>query len=1084
MGSEYAQFEAAVNAMQTANAASAQIELNRLISSEAGWRFGVEAVASQNDNVRFFGALSLHLSLAREPGPPSANLSDILYALLQALSIEKIPFVATKMGVALSALMFRTCPQHPLQTIANAIPPQSLASTATLLSLFSVFAQELASRTFATQSQRISVFENVRNDVPAVLNLIASVLESVDYSNPDIFKVKVEALKCVLAWGVVEKAIPVESMPKLLTLVIQHLQHEATFIPSCQVLAELLTFKDLLVHERTICDALIPVLTDGIVAGEFRRCIEEEDVETGHAICSLLSQVGESFPKYIVKNLGTSVHVLRLIEMVLRFTAFPGYYGIDEDISHLPDEFWYEIEESLTDDTVVPALPPQANSQRLELSTDPVTHEPVLHGDGVRIDGTRLATRFLNRGSGGNSWDMSGFPEGAVERVWGAAREIFAALVGVVRSKIERPKELDFAGWNQDMREKFRLYRMDKGETLLACNRILGKSIYDILIPLAIQQIEEISQGRGEDGQALESTLFCLKSIAEEVFINDTPHLHILFGDAIMGRISAFPPTFWRVRLTFCLLIGEQRHPSWLNKNPVYLLPVITFLMNSLNVNAPLTGAAVSSLEQVCSVCRKQLGGIAQNMLDAWERMKPGLSSNDRVRLIRSVSAILEPLSPQEQLPHLMTLTGSMIGEMRTTLAVLAASPTLLSQPPEVEVAERLLVRDLLRLLKGVCQGIQKSEGDDVDDEDVAENGAIVVENDEAVDSFALLDSEMKGRMGQLSGVVWETLGAVFQVFSTDEETIDIACSLIIMTLQTKIPIMFTPNPSTLANLLLQSFSSNHFAIQIRVFTILFQSVKQGSNASGEDMLVVGDSSNMVLEWVCARLCDLNSAIIPLLLGNGNPGAAMAEHSDIVEAYFKLLTRVLAKHPWAIIRLPESHQQALFGDLILTGLGLQERSSCSAVVDFVRDLVSFNTGRSHSSKRTMGSKSMNAESQESQEAQKCRDLLHGGVAVIGARLVRVLIMDIGGGLPTSMWPLIADLLHRIITHFPDDARGWVVECLREEGFPTVHCTNADKEDFVKGIMVAQMKAFKDLVKTFGLKCRNLHDTSYGSSIRV
>ncbi|TPX54394.1 hypothetical protein CcCBS67573_g09578 [Chytriomyces confervae] len=344
MGSEYAQFEAAVNAMQTANAASAQIELNRLISSEAGWRIGVEAVASRNDNMRFFGALSLHLSLAREPGPPSANLSEILYALLQALSIEKIPFVATKMGVALSALMFRTCPQHPLQTIANAIPPQSLASTATLLSLFSIFAQELASRTFATQSQRISVFENVRNDVPAILNLIASVLESVDYSNPDIFKVKVEALKCVLAWGVVEKAIPVEFM-----------------------------------HERTICDALIPVLTDGIVAGEFRRCIEEEDVETGHAICSLLSQVGESFPKYIVKNLGTSVHVLRLIEMVLRFTAFPGYYGIDEDISHLPDEFWYEIEESLTDDTVVPALPSQAYSPRLELSTDPVTHEPVLH---------------------------------------------------------------------------------------------------------------------------------------------------------------------------------------------------------------------------------------------------------------------------------------------------------------------------------------------------------------------------------------------------------------------------------------------------------------------------------------------------------------------------------------------------------------------------------------------------------------------------------------------------------------------------------------------------------------------------------
>ncbi|KAJ3063652.1 hypothetical protein HDU98_000546 [Podochytrium sp. JEL0797] len=842
-------------------------------------------------------------------------------------------------------------------------------------------------------------------------------------------------------------------MPTILSLVTEHVQYPPTFQLSCQVLAELLTYKDLLLHEKTVCEGLLPVLTGGIVYEEFKKCLEEEDTEVGRALCTLLSQLGESFPKYIVKNLGSSNEVLRLIEMMLRFTGFPGYYGVEEDFSHLPDEFWYELQESLMDDTVIP-LQPAHSGPRPDLTTDPVTHEPVIHGDAV-FDGTRIATRFLNRSSS-TGWDMSGFPEGSVDRIWGIAREVFAALVGVVRAKVERPKESEFQQWNLDMREKFRMFRVDKAETILACHRILGVQVYEMLVALVGQQISEIMAGRGEDGQALESTLYCIKSLAEELHVNDAPHLHLIFGDSIMGQISNQPATFWRVRLTFCLLIGEARHPNWLAKNPTHLLPVIKFLMNSLNVSPHVTTGAIHSLEQVCSVCRNQLGPLAKDMLDAWERLKNGLTSVDRIRLIRSVSSILEPLPPHEQLPHVMTLTGSMISEMRTALASLAVSPSLLTKPPEHEVAERMLVRDLLRLLKGVCQGIQKSDGgifvDDDDDDDPVTPTTPSTPSTPVSPGFQI-DAEMKANLTQLSNVIWETIGAVFHVFFEDEETIDIVCGLIAMTLDTSIPIMFTPTPSALAQVLETSFSKNQYPIVLRVLTLLIQSVTQNdyANSTNDTILCLGTKQD-VLAWVTQRVSTVNEITFRALVADGG----MSEHPDLVESYFKFITKVLLKHPWALIQQPQEHQHMLFGTLVLTGLGLQERSSCTAVFDFVRDLVSNRVvlgGAKKKKKVSAGSKAMQAETEETEEMERCREMLNGAVRSIGGPVIRILFSNLGSGLPTSMWPMIADLLHRFLHYFPNESREWVVSCLQVDGFPTKHCTKLDKEEFVKGMMV-------------------------------
>ncbi|KAJ3074942.1 hypothetical protein HDU99_001633 [Rhizoclosmatium hyalinum] len=94
--------------------------------------------------------------------------AGIQQALVRAISSESEAFVSTKMGVA-----------------------------------------ELVSHAFAANSHRAVVYESIRRDIPLVLGTIGEVLMANPDSN-DVITVKKDALKCILAWGAVEKGIPAE----------------------------------------------------------------------------------------------------------------------------------------------------------------------------------------------------------------------------------------------------------------------------------------------------------------------------------------------------------------------------------------------------------------------------------------------------------------------------------------------------------------------------------------------------------------------------------------------------------------------------------------------------------------------------------------------------------------------------------------------------------------------------------------------------------------------------------------------------------------------------------------------------------
>ncbi|KAK9711021.1 hypothetical protein K7432_008069, partial [Basidiobolus ranarum] len=114
------------------------------------------------------------------------------------------------------------------------------------------------------------------------------------------------------------------------------------------------------------------------------------------------------------------------------------------------------------------------------------------------------------------------------------ASMVFSKLVQILRQKIEYPSEEEWASWSKDVRDRFKIYRRDVGDTLINSYLVLHGEMLEYLLNLASTQLN--SDRAASHWQDLESTLFCLRSISEAVSSVD-PHITKLFGDEILGKL-------------------------------------------------------------------------------------------------------------------------------------------------------------------------------------------------------------------------------------------------------------------------------------------------------------------------------------------------------------------------------------------------------------------------------------------------------------------------------------------------------------------------------------------------------------------
>ncbi|KAJ2584435.1 hypothetical protein EV177_010077, partial [Coemansia sp. RSA 1804] len=149
---------------------------------------------------------------------------------------------------------------------------------------------------------------------------------------------------------------------------------------------------------------------------------------------------------------------------MLALSRFPGYHGIDEDISDQPLNFWYLLQEALVDYVY-------------ESEEDP---------------------ELAQKAAGAQT----------------LVKQVYVGLLRVLVSKCTYPPTDIWMDSDKEEKEKFISYRREVADALLNAYYVLREDMLSLLVDESINRMSVFSL---ESWQSLEAVLFSLKSIGEAV---------------------------------------------------------------------------------------------------------------------------------------------------------------------------------------------------------------------------------------------------------------------------------------------------------------------------------------------------------------------------------------------------------------------------------------------------------------------------------------------------------------------------------------------------------------------------------------
>ncbi|KAI8907149.1 armadillo-type protein [Gorgonomyces haynaldii] len=242
------------------------------------------------------------------------------------------------------------------------------------------------------------------------------------------------ALKALSSWIRFE-SFQLESVPDLAHILFQSLIESEEIEPQCDALIQLMSDNRLKTLERQVPMMLLQQLVSEPLQLKLKQGIQEEDEDLMFPLTRLLSQYGETFVKFIVKN-----HNLRevnlFLEMVFCCTMISPINN-SPDIPEITLYFWFLMEESLDS-----------------------TNE--------------LVNNQLDQ-------EQQSF-----------ARNIFMRLLQILVYQIRYPPDPILSQWSKEKRERFQQHRIDCGDTILQCYYHLQEQALEWAIQSMNQDIQEL----------------------------------------------------------------------------------------------------------------------------------------------------------------------------------------------------------------------------------------------------------------------------------------------------------------------------------------------------------------------------------------------------------------------------------------------------------------------------------------------------------------------------------------------------------------------------------------------------------------
>ncbi|VDB95428.1 unnamed protein product [Peniophora sp. CBMAI 1063] len=592
-------------------------------------------------------------------------------------------------------------------------------------------------------------------------------------------------------------------------------------------------------------------------------------------------------------------------------------------------------------------------------------------------------------------WDVEvpaedqAYQSGGEDGMMAVSKAVYAQLVRALRNKVRWPSGR--SGWTKDQVDKFNIYRRDVGDTLINAYYVVRE---DMLAFYLTDLSERLSSNGEPDWEEVEATLHCISSIQEALPVDKSEHLSRLFSGEILGRIPTAGHE--RVRRTALVLIGS--YASWFTTLPIgsqELLNAVGFVVNALPDQA-LCLPAANALRDLCDNNRVALAPHIVSFGELHASLA-GISDFEKAKVLQSIASVIQALPLDNQISPVEAIVSPVVSKL---FQALQASATMPDDSRTLTIAQ-------LQTLSGVAKGLTRAN--DVFDLD-----------DDGEEDPHITRARQDDRMVRLREKMLAAIRAIIEVWSTDAGVSDAISDLFksITALPSDNTLISLP-AIPLLELVCQAARKGLTAIWLSLANVLVIQLNPTTPFKTLRPTVASAAVDIVRNFTVA-LVETTLALL------GMPGR-MEENPDIVQEFFHFLEKVSHHFVTVFFQLSQAMLDSLMACAI-TSLSLPERYSLVASAGFLGSLIN----RAHGN-------------------DELGDNRHFIVQRHGPALMRSLLLGFAGSAPKSTVANLGELFNTLITKYPGESRGWIMQVLYGEDFAQSRVDTQGKEAFVKAV---------------------------------
>ncbi|KAJ1968875.1 hypothetical protein IWQ62_000977 [Dispira parvispora] len=1112
--------------------------LHQLQKTPSAWELAQRLLQTASVSCQFYGAHTLQVKLARDwnelPEDHIVPLRDQLLRWILQFSTGPAP-VLTKLCLALTTFSLRAVPTYWQNFIPNTLQwlrqePSNVvglqggvsAIDRAILEFLTVIPEE-AHQDDISAGRRYQYWDEIRRAAPLVMetctNLLASAgqptqgLESPLFGQPNPTlpvgigtDLQDRTLRTLLRW--VQRDLMTDHVASIFDQAVYLFPYPTTCVAAGELISELVTRAEAHGFRKSLCARFLQFVGTPWFQYTLQCILQSGDEEQGRPFCSLLVSFAETFSDDFGQRLGDP-SIAPLLQGLIGFTNFPGYFACDQDISDLPLNTWVFIEECYTEQ-----LDSLDEQDETESGMSPSDERRVLQQH---------------------------------------AHSLFTQLTQILVSRLEFPPRAQFRDWSSETQDRFLSYRRDVGDALLACYRVLGDSTLRILFA------NLPSQPSPAVGRTIEAVLYTLRCVSEAVSPHENTHLPLLFQPTFLEVINH--PDHLFLRCTWLSFIGS--YAEWLNHHPNFLMPALQSVTEAFSGRKEWARAAANAFRALCETCKSQLKHIAGQIIQGVVQVSPNIPQPEKAKALESIAELLPPLDADQFREPFFYLVGNLLSEAVHGLRNAGTIPT---------DQHRNSVLENLEYMTACSRGLQPTDDDmvrkrehevSVDCDTVDEStlvphpggtprapsiGILETRLAAAGSWYALFTSEP---FVQFRALRLQLLEEVVVRLEQDEEVVEAVCELLKSTLRQlpsarvhspsvtlapseiasalavfAFPLSYTNvlqlSPMALATFLVHQNSrwtehiitlhtqsqgssmSNEVTKAVSLLTFYLDTVThlvtvygnlrkyggwyqnirsvidQLNNPTLLDSMgvrlspgILTSSTNTVPQLLCALLEEIDALVSPAeaqamverLLSHHVDSILrvlqtldhIEHHPHLLIGFFGFLQKYMQLCPKVLFQTSELQWDALMA-LTLRCLSFTDRLAVKSAFTYLTDLLTPKTSYSAQIKAF-----------QDQLLQR-----------YGERIIHELLMSLAGRLPRSMLQLPTELLFKLLNGHLEPTRRWLGSALNLPDFPSPHVDSKAKREFLMGIIGKRSyTAVKPPMYKFALQCRNMTEVMYG-----